>query len=1357
MRGRRPAALDFRVLGPLEVVAGGQALDLKPAKARALLGLLLLDPGRPVSAARLIDELWSGEPPASAGVSLRVLVSRLREAFATAGAPEAIATRAPGYALDVPTERVDARRFEALLARARAALAADEPHLAATTLRDALGLWRGPALADVSDPPMAAAEAVRLDELRLLALEERIEADLACGRHEAVLSELESLVLSHPLRERLWGARMLALYRGGRQAEALAAFAHFRGRLIEELGIEPGPPLRELQAAILAHDPSLRPPREAGSPHPTGVVTFLLTDIAGSSGLWERRPKLMAEALDRHNDIVARAVSDAGGVLIKAKGEGDSTFSAFARASDAVVAALELADALAAEPWPPGVELSVRAALHTGEAREEHGDYVGVAVNRTARLRSLARPRQTLLSQTTADLVRDDLPAGAQLVDLGRRPLRGHDRNEYVYELRKAPAPSSVGEEEFARSLPNELIPAADAVFVGREPELERLGALWRSALEGRHEVALVAGEPGIGKTRLVAEVARTAHSDGAVVLFGRCDEDLGVPYQPFAEALRTYVAACPAAELAAQAGRAAGDLARLVPEVGERLPGVEPATTGDPEDERYRLFAAVATLFAAASRARPLILVLDDLHWAAKPTLLMLRHLARARGPSRLLILGTYRDTELGRGHPLPELLADLRRDQKGERVRLKGLGADAVGAYVEASSGKPLGTGGVALAQALHESTEGNPFFLGELLRHLEESGGSTIDAADLGLPEGVKEVIARRLSRLSDEANRVLAVGSVVGATFTLPLLERISDTGADPERHLDALEEALRAGLIREPAPTRYAFAHALVRQTVYSELSSTRRARLHRRVAEAIEQAPDAEPQVGALAHHFAEAALDGQLDKAVHYALAAGRRSLERLAYEEAVTQLRRGLELLKLEPADEDVRRADLLLALAQARRELGDPDGNREAALLAANAARAARSPAHLARAALVYWAAAGFGITEPTVPSLCEEGLAALGATDPALRARLLARLTHYRAVAESQGFALADQVEEAVELARRSGDPEALAETLKAKIRILYGSWRVTERLSSADELVELGVQTDDHRSVLIGLAFRNDAYLELGDRAGYDANLAELSDRAARHETRLGRYLMALVGSMRALLEGRFDEAAALSERALANGGGRADPVSSHLGRLTLCHREQGRFDDALMNARGYDKRIRPHRAGLAFCAALQAEAGDATAAAAVLHELAGDDLAALPRDTVWAGALSHLAETCAGLEDAGHAEVLYEHLHPHRGHLLLLGGYLCLGAADRFLGMLAATLGRLNDAEPHYRRAIELEEAMRAAPLVARTRFWYARMLLARDAPEDREHATELLAATIAVASELGMASLLGEARALAA
>jgi DNA-binding SARP family transcriptional activator len=1371
--GESTGLVDFRILGSLEAVREERRLEIKPAKARTLLALLLLDPGRPVSADRLVDELWGEEPPSSAAVSLRVLVSRLRETLAAAGAPEAIRTRSPGYALCVKDSQIDARRFEALLARGRDELARGDPHAATTILRDALALWRGPALTNVSDSLAISGEAARLEELRTVALEERIDADLACARHDLVAGELEQLVRTHPFRERLWRALMLALYRCGRQADALAAFSELRERLVDELGIEPSPTLRELHQRMLEQSPELSLPAPearatrqspADQPLPTGVVTFLLTDVEGSSQLWERDARAMAAAIARLEKIVRQAVVRARGALVKSRGEGDSTFSVFARATDAVRAALELQAQLATEVWPSEVQLKLRMALHTGEAQERDADYFGAAVNRAARLRSLAQPGQVIVSEATAQVAGDQLPEGAELLDLGHRGLRGLERDEHVFELRGIAATPADAPPEFDRELPKDLS-AAGTLFVGRRTELDTLTGLWQMAVEGSLRLALIAGEPGIGKTRLAGELARRAHEEGAVVLFGRCDEDLGVPYQPFTEALRSYVVACPTRELAVQAGRQAGELARLVPEVGDRLLGARPVGAGELEEQRDRLFNAVASLLAAASRSRPLLLVLDDLQWAAKPTLLMLRHLLRLRESTRLLVLGTYRDTELDRAHPLAEVLADLRRDPTPiDRLRLRGLDADAVGDYVAATGGQTLEAQDAEFARTLHESTDGNPFFIGEVLRHLAESGlleragGRWITSAaiaDVGLPEGVKEVIARRLSRLSEAANRALAVAAVLGQTFSLPVLELVPDAGENPDLLLDAIEEALRAGLVSETGPSSYSFSHALIRQALYAELTATRRARLHRRVGEAIELSADADAQVEALAYHFAEAALDGQIAKAADYALAAGDRALDRLASEEAVVRLERGLELLDLQTTADPARRSDLLRGLARARRELGDLEGNHRATLAAVEDARAVGSAERLAQVALVYWSTAGTGVRDPVVPELSEEALYSLGEAEPALRARLLARLVHYRAVAESRGYALGEQAEQALALARETGDPNALTAALGVRIRLLYGTERVAERLSLAHQLLRLGVAQGDQRAVLAAVAYSLDAHFEIADRTAYDTDVAELACRAAEVDTRMARNLLAGTGAMRALFEGQFGVVAQLSAEAVELSGGRADAVSAHAARTALVSSEEGRFNEAIDRVQEWAERTDGHSVAYARITTLQARSGDLDAARAGLHRLTSGDLVAVPRDHLWQGVLSDLAETSGHLRDIERAARIYDYLGPHRGLLPTTGGHMCFGAVDRFLGILAATLGRLEEAAGHYEAALELEERMKARPLAARTRYWYARALLERGGPADHDHASRLLQDALAIAEQLGMAPLATDSKAL--
>ena len=449
--------MDFHILGPLEALDEGQQVTLGGSKLRAVLALLLLHRGETLSSDRLIDELWGEEPPATAAKTLQVHVSRLRKALASGsgGATDMVVTSPHGYGLEIDPEQVDAHRFERMLAEGRGHLAADRPAEALPVLEGALALWRGPVLADLSYEAFAQAEIARLEDLRVAALEQLFEAKLALGGHSEVVGQLETLILEHPYREGLRAQLMLALYRSDRQADALQAYQDARRKLVEELGIEPGERLRELEGAILAQDASLAAPvvpvahpapaleampadEDAAETVdlPSGVVTFVLTDIEGSSALWEADPRGMAVALELHDELIARTTDAHGGRLLKTKGEGDSTVAVFPRASDAVAGTVELRDLLAGASWPAGIEPRVRIAIHTGEAQERDGDYFGPALNRAARLRALASGTATLLSQATTEIVHDRLPPGTELIDLGSRTLRGLSRPEHVFELR---------------------------------------------------------------------------------------------------------------------------------------------------------------------------------------------------------------------------------------------------------------------------------------------------------------------------------------------------------------------------------------------------------------------------------------------------------------------------------------------------------------------------------------------------------------------------------------------------------------------------------------------------------------------------------------------------------------------------------------------------------------------------------------------------------------------------------------------------------------------------------------------------------------------------------------------------------
>jgi class 3 adenylate cyclase/tetratricopeptide (TPR) repeat protein len=782
------------------------------------------------------------------------------------------------------------------------------------------------------------------------------------------------------------------------------------------------------------------------------MVTFLLTDIEGSAPLWEAHRTTMGPALARHEALVAEAVTSHRGQLIKARGEGDSTLSVFGRASDAVAAALAVQGALVAEAWPDGIELPTRVAVHTGEAELREGDYYGQTLNRAARLRSLAQGGQILLSRATADLVADQLPVGAELTDVGGHRLRGLSRPEHVFallhpDIGALPAPFVPGSEV-----------AAESVFVGREAELDRLGTALDDALGGHGRLVLVAGEAGIGKTRIAEQLVARARARAARSVWGRCFEGEGAPaYWPWIQLLRAYAATRPSAVLRAQLGRGASEVAQLLPEVGEVLPGLEPPPSLDPETARFRLFDAVAAFLRRAARETGLVVVVDDLHWADRSSLLLLEFVARELVESRLLVVGTYRDVEVSRHHPLNDTLAELIRQPATSRLVLRGLSEAEVARCIAAVAGTEPAPEVVA---AVHSQSEGNPFFVGEIARLLvsEDRLG---DEGPLGLPipEGVREVIDRRLNRLTERCNRLLAVAAVEGRDFDLNVVSQAAKLSA--AKVLEKLDEAADAHLVAETGdgPGRYRFAHALVREVVYAGLGVNERVRLHYRVGEAIERHPDLEARLAELAHHFLQSAAIGDADKAVAYATRAGNVAFDLLAYEEAAGHFERALQALKLAHPGDGYRRCELLLDLGQAQRAASDLASARASYEQAAAVAKSIGAAEPLARAALGLGVEFTVGVVDDVEIRLLEEALTALGEADSVLRARVLARLAK-ALLWTRQEDRRAALSERAVQVARRVGDPGTLAAVLHDRHMAIWGFANTEERLDITGEEIEL---------------------------------------------------------------------------------------------------------------------------------------------------------------------------------------------------------------------------------------------------------------------------------------------------------
>ena len=1083
------------------------------------------------------------------------------------------------------------------------------------------------------------------------------------------------------------------------------------------------------------------------------TVSILFCDLVGST-------ELMTRIGDAASDDVRRACFAAWrGALAEHRGtevkaQGDGLMACFASAVDSVECAASLQTATARlDRAHPDLGLALRVGVSAGDAAFDDGDWYGTPVVEAARLCTAALPGQILVAEIVATLARSRstrtfAEAGAYTLKGLPAPLRAASVSwEPPQPAPRVPLPRSLARRD-----------RAFAFFVGRHAEMERLARGWKQvAAEGERRCFFVAGEPGIGKTTLVAEAARVAHDEGATVLYGRCDQELSAPFQPFAEALRGLLTTADA-RLLDELRPHLGEVSRLVPVARELAADLPPPTEGDAAVERQLLFEAVAAVLA---HIRPVVLVLDDLHWATTPTLLLLRHLLLDTTNDPVLVLATYRDTDLDRTHPLSGMLADLRRADAARRIPLRGLSRDEGTAFVEAAAGHDLERVHQRLAEAMHEVTAGNPLFLREVLSHLVDAGVLTqragrwttdiveVDLDRLGLPEGVRDAISRRLSALSDRANEVLRVAAVIGPAFELRVLDRIPELAAGGV--VDALDEVLATGLIAEgDLPGTFQFVHALVRQTLLDELTATRRMRLHRRVAEATEAQPDAGERIAALAHHFAEAALDGCAEKAADYAIAAARRAHDRAAPEEALGHATRALEALELVGVVDRGRLADLHLAVGRA----SDGFAAARAALVkAADLARADGDHRRLAEAAIRLSRLTVLGQEDPQTDGLLAEALAA--AEDGAVRCGVMACLAVHRYRAGSGRGA--DLAEDALREARQLGDHSALVAALWARVIVLTGAPDLEQRRRLTEEVIAAVARgaEDDDRTTGPGWGagvyshdvnlYRGIAHLQAGDRDRYDENAEAFLASPDARSRRDGD----VVRTLAALMDGRLDEAEAMIQAGLAHQNERVGELNTFLVQFMLLRREQGRWGEiveALAAAAEANPTLPAFEAGLALA---EAEIGHVDDAASRLRTLVTVGLPRLPRDSLFPTSLSFLSIVAAVVDDADAAAALLPEIEPYRGQVLTLSGWLAaLGSADRFEAMLLTVLGRYDDADARFESARALERRIRSEPFVARTDVAHAELLLRRARPGDQERARALLEGADAVGARLGIEGL---------
>jgi DNA-binding CsgD family transcriptional regulator len=902
--------------------------------------------------------------------------------------------------------------------------------------------------------------------------------------------------------------------------------------------------------------------------------------------------------------------------------------------------------------------------------------------------------------------------------------------------------------------------------FVGRERELRRLLARLALTGVGQGGVVLLAGEPGIGKTRTAEEFATAAEAQGARVLWGRCLEGEGAPaFWPWTQILRAYARTRDPDTLRRDLGDGGADLAEIAPVLRERLPDLPSLPQAAPDPSRFRLFDAATRLLWTLAAERPLVLILDDLHQADVPSLRLLEWVTRELDDARhapdapkLLVVGAYRDTEVDDAHPFTATLTELVRLSGSERLELTGLSEEEVARAITLSTERAAAD----LAATVHAETEGNPFFVVELLRLLAAEGmlHRTMPAGRVRVPPTVRAVIGRRLERLSPEARRLLATASVEGREFSLGVLGRVS--GLDADRLLALIEEAETARVIVPVAETldRYRFGHALIRETLYSGLPRTVRGRLHGQVGEALEAmtAADPEPHLAELAHHFVQAAA-GDATKALMYARRAGDQALATSAYEEAVRHYELGLHALDVQATgdveERESRRCDLLLALGQAQALTGSFERARESIIQAATLARRLPSAHLLARAALSLGLPYPYpGLVDQPAVALHEEVLERLGAGDDAMRARVMSSLAMALYAAPDVSARRTTLGAEAIGIARRLSDQRVLLEVLGKAYWAPAEPDQLSERLAIATELVEMADAAGLRDLAFYGRVLRWTDLAVLGDIMTLDRDIAACERLTRELRQPYSDTILATIQFMRATLAGRFAEADRLLATAPARIGRVQDPWTAAATLICRLPRslEQNRERELLeeidgLIAQGFAR----HHPLLRYVRLLVlTRLGRDADAAGELDTLAAEDFRDLPRDYTTLFCLALLAAVCARLQDRVRAGALYALLLPYGSWFINAGGCF-LGASAHYLGLLAVTVDRWDDAVRHFEAALVNNGRIGARPSLAWAQHDYAAALLRRASEEratrneERARARALLDEARGTARELDM------------
>jgi DNA-binding SARP family transcriptional activator len=1288
--------LQLRILGPLAVNSPGGSVPVTGKKRRALLIRLLLSPNVPVPDDRLAFDLWDGSPPKGSSSTLSSHVSLLRKAI---GADRVI-HHTGGYSIVVQSGELDVANAEAAIASGHSLLRRGHQALAVERFDIGLHHWRGTALSDVDGSDWARGEIARLQEIRLGATESLLKTRLALGHHSELVAAAELCVRANPLREQGWAILMIALYRSGRQTEALRAYQRLRSYLADELGIDPSVELVNLEEAIVL--------QQAELPWPPESTDSFGQQLSGRQRM-ETATILAVGAFVGDMTAISLEIPGLDNVLATHRGRpiqsiNGYAFSRFSSPTAAIEAAAALQE-IGQAPRHPGVSI----ALAVGEISERLGDCQGEPVQQALTLATYAHPGEVLVTSQVRSLSGRNCPfpfVDAGLVDMGDAVVgtlkviwntKGDDGG--VLPLLAAMAET-------------------DPPFVGRHSQKAQLIDLAARAASGARQIALISGEPGIGKSSLVSSLARDLHASGTTVLYGRCLE-VGHPYQPFCEALAFYADRAPLDILAHHTEHFGGELGRLVPGLHRRVPDAPVPTISDPNTERFLAFRAAIGLLAAAADERPVVLILEDLHWADAGTLALLHHFASELGRSALMLVGTFRSTELTPDHALGPVLAALWRERDVHRFDLSGLSHAEVAALCRTMTGSS--TDDIeSIASALRQETNGNAFFVCELLRHRSDTAvanaghgpeSPSSNLLSLPLPLSLNEVISERIHHLGARPERILTLASVIGENFAVETLAAMA--GIDEESVQKVLDAARGAAIVSDGEEDRiYTFTHALIRRVLYGNLGAARRRQLHARVAEVLESS--ASPPA-LLAHHYLAA---DEKELALTASEGAGYAALDAMAPTEAARWFTQTLQLLDQLHPEEERRRCDLVTQRGVALRLAGDAS-YREVLLDAVAMAERVGDGRRMATAALAntrgFYTAAG--IRDQERIDALEHALQAVGSTDPTLSARLLATICSEAVFGASLGERkqLARRAKAA---ARRAGDARTVLETNNLVVETLRFPTELPERLNDTALALDLAQQVGDPASEFWAIGHRMRALVENGDIEEAEGHFSRMSEVAERLGQPVMRWLTLFTAAQWALLRGDTARGEEMAEEALQFGTaiGQPDAFNYYATQLSHARWQQGRLDEIVgLIEQGMEDNpgIPAYQGALAraYC-----QAGRLDEARGLLSSAAASKFASLPEDLLWTYGMATYAEVAIQCDDADAAAILYKQLAPFEDQISYLGT-TCEGPLAHYLGGLAVVLDDRDRARVHLQSATSFAMRARSPYFACRSHIETGRLL----------------------------------------